>query len=569
MRDRWIAIARGDEPADLVLKGGKVLSVFTGEIFNADVAIADGRIVGVGDYEAPDAVDVSGKFLVPGFIDGHCHIESTKLSVDEFARAVLPRGTTGAVVDPHELANVVGTDGIRYVINSARRVPMNIFVTLPSCVPASPFESPAAPLEAEDMAPLLFEPGVIGIAEMMNYPGAVAGDARLLEKMKLTGFRHVDGHAPGLHGNDLNAYLVAGPSSDHECADLDEAIEKRRLGMWIMIREASFIRNLVDLLPMIEKFGTENTMFVTDDREASTLLDEGHMNSMVRKAVQHGLSPADAVKLATLNVARYHGLPELGAIAPGYMADVLVLPDLERFEPDLVYVSGKLVARDGVALPFDSLPIPDSVRGTVHLAPVSAQHFRVPARNEREIRVVELIPDQVITHAAKDAPAVEGGMIVADTTRDLVKLAVLDRHHASGRIGLGFVRGFGLKRGAFASSVAHDAHNVVIAGVNDDDMARCVQRIGEIGGGVVVCDGGEVVGELPLEIAGLMSTLPAEAVVARILELEERLRAMGVRPSTPFLYLSFLALSVIPEMRVTDQGIVDVRTFEVVPLGVS
>lgn len=568
MRERWIAVARGDEPADLVLKGGRVMSVFTGEIFDADVAVADGRIVGVGDYEGRQIVDVSGKFLVPGFMDGHCHIETTKLSVDEFARAVLPRGTTGAVVDPHELANVVGADGIRYVIEAASQVPMNIFVTLPSCVPASPFESPAAPLEAGDLAPLLLEPRVIGIAEMMNYPGAVAGEAGLLEKMKLTGFRHVDGHAPGLSGRDLNAYLVAGPSSDHECADLAEAIEKRRLGMWIMIREASFIRNLVDLLPMIEKFGTENTMFVTDDREASTLLDEGHMNSMVRKAVEHGLPAADAVKLASLNVARYHGLADLGAIAPGYMADILVLGDLESFEPELVYRSGKLVAREGKVLEFDRVPVPDSVRGTVHLAPVTAEDFAVPADDKKHIHVIELIPDQVITRATVETPTIRDGAIVADPRRDLVKLAVVDRHHASGRVGIGFVRGFGLQQGAFASSVAHDAHNVVVAGVNDEDMACCVRRISEIGGGVVVCDRGKVLGEMQLEIAGLMSTWPAEDVVARIEELESGLRAMGVRPDTPFLYLSFLALSVIPEMRVTDQGIVDVRTFELVPLGV-
>jgi adenine deaminase len=446
---------------------------------------------------------------------------------------------------------------------------MNIFVTLPSCVPASPFESPANPLEAEDLAPLLSEPRVIGIAEMMNYPGAVAGDAGLLAKMKLTDFRHVDGHAPGLTGRELNAYLMSGPSSDHECADLSEAIEKRRLGMWIMVREASFIRNLVDLLPMIQQFGTDNTMFVTDDREASTLLDDGHMNSMVRKAVQHGLPAADAVKLATLNVARYHGLSDLGAIAPGYMADILVLNDLEGFEPEMVFHSGRLLAQQGKALDFESISIPAAVRGTVHLAPVTAQDFSVQGDSQAKIHVIELIPDQVITRATVDIPTVRDGELAADPGRDLAKLAVVDRHHASGRVGIGFVRGFGLKRGAFASSVAHDAHNVVVAGMDDEDMACCVRRIGEIGGGVVVCDGGKIVGELPLEIAGLMSSLPAEQVVARIEELEAHLRDMGVRPSTPFLYLSFLGLSVIPEMRVTDQGIVDVRRFQLVPLEVT
>jgi adenine deaminase len=569
MRSRWIAIARGDEPAELVLKGGKVMSVFTGEVFDANVAIADGRIVGVGEYDGPRTVDVSGKYLVPGLIDGHCHIESSKLSVDEFVRAILPRGTTAVVVDPHELANVLGPDGIRYVIEASRSVPMSVFVTLPSCVPASPFESPAGALESSELAPLLYEPEVLGIAEMMNYPGAVAGDQGLLQKMELTGFRHVDGHAPGVRGRDLNAYLVAGPSSDHECSTAEEAIEKRRLGMWIMIREASMIRNLVDLLPMVEQFGTDNCMFVTDDREASTLLDEGHMNSMVRKAVEHGLPAGDAVKLASLNVARYHGLSDLGAIAPGFMADIQVLGDLEDFEPEVVYRHGQEVARNGTALPFDSSPIPDVVRGTMHLAMISARDFAVSAGIPGKIHVLQLIPDQVITRATVDTPTVSNGEITADPSRDLTKLAVVERHHASGRVGVGFVRGFGLERGAFASTVAHDAHNVVVAGVDDDDMATCVRRLGEIGGGLVVCDGGNVLGELPLEIAGLMSTMPAVDVVSAIERLEARLQDIGVRISTPFMYLSFLALSVIPEMRVTDRGIVDVRSFHLVPLAVS
>jgi adenine deaminase len=569
VRSRWIAIARGDEPADLVLKGGAALSVFTGEVFEADIAIADGRIVGVGDYAADETVDVSGKYLIPGFLDGHCHIESSKLSVDEFVRAILPRGTTSVVVDPHELANVLGIEGIKYVLDAGRHVPMSIYVMLPSCVPASPYESPAAPLEAPELAPLLFEPRVLGVAEMMNYPGAVAGEKALLGKMALTGFSHIDGHAPGLRGRDLNAYMMAGPSSDHECSDLAEAIEKRRLGMWIMIREASMIRNLVDLLPMIERFGTDNCMFVTDDREASTLLGEGHINSMVRTAVEHGLPAADAVKLATLNVARYHGLDDVGAIAPGYLADILVLPDLVHFEPEAVYRGGRIVARHGKALPFSGTLLPESVRDTVHLGPVSAGTFTIPAENPRRIRVIELIPDQVVTRAAVDTPMVRNGRIVADPGRDLAKLAVVERHQASGRAGIGFVRGFGLQRGAFASTVGHDAHNVVVTGVDDEDMACCVRRMGDIGGGLVICDGGRVVDELPLEIAGLMSTRSAAEVVDALERLEARLREMGVSLPTPFMYLSFLALSVIPELRVTDQGIVDVTRFQLVPLAVS
>jgi adenine deaminase len=569
MRSRWIAIARGDEPPDLVLKGGKVMSVFTGEVFDADVAIADGHIVGVGNYDGPGSIDVRGKTLVPGFIDGHCHIESSKLSVEEFARSILPRGTTSAVVDPHELANILGVRGIEYALEASEGLPVTFYVMVPSCVPASAFESPSAPLEATELAPLIGRPRVLGIAEMMNYPGAVAGDEQLLRKMELTAFRHVDGHAPGVRGKELNAYLVAGPSSDHECSDLEEAMEKRRLGMWIMIREASMIRNLVDLLPMLKRFGADNCMFVTDDREAGTLIDEGHMNSMVRTAVTHGLPAADAVKLATLNVARYHGLRDMGTVAPGYQADILVLRNLIDFEPDMVLKAGNVVAREGTALPFASRPVPDVVRDTIHLGPVDAATFTVPAEGARRIRVIELVPDQVITRAKEEIPSVHDGHIVADASRDLAKLAVVERHHATGRAGIGFVRGFGLREGAFASTVAHDAHNVVVVGMDDQDMACCVRRMAEIGGGLVVCNRGSVVGELPLEIAGIMSTLPADQVVSRVTELEEALKAQGVQVATPFMYLSFLALSVIPEMRVTDQGIVDVRSFQLVPLGIQ
>lgn len=569
MRSHWIAVARGEEAPDTVLKGGQVLSVFTGEVFPADVAIADGQIVGVGEYDGGDVVDVSGKFLVPGFIDGHCHIESSKLNVDEFARAILPRGTTAVVVDPHELANILGPPGVEYVLDASEELPLRVYVMIPSCVPASRFESPAAPLEADAFPALLRHPRVLGVAEMMNYPGAIGGDAALLDKMALTHFRGIDGHAPGVRGRELNAYLVAGPSSDHECSTLDEAMEKRRLGMWIMIREASMIRNLVDLLPMLERYGTDNCMFVTDDREASTLLDEGHMNSIVRKAVQHGLPAGDAVKLATLNVARYHGLDGLGAIAPGYAADILVLNDLEQFEPEIVYRSGRAVARQGQALPFQSAPVPSFVADTIHVHDVQPADFAIAAGPPGQIRVVELVRDQVVTRATTERPTVRDGWIVADPERDLAKLAVVERHHRSGQVGIGFVRGFGLREGAFASTVAHDAHNVVVVGVNDEDMARCVERAAEIGGGLVVCRDSTVLGELPLPIAGIMSTQSAIEVVSGLEGLEAILKDMGVHIPTPFMYESFLALSVIPEMRVTDQGIVDVRSFELVPLAIS
>jgi adenine deaminase len=567
VRRRWVAVARGSEAPDLVLRGGRVLSVFTGEVFQADVAIADGFIVGVGEYDGPETVDVAGMYVLPGFIDGHCHIESSKLNVDSFARAILPSGTTTVVVDPHELANVLGIAGIEYVLSASNGLPLGVYVMAPSCVPASPFESPFTTLEACDYTEILQHRRVIGLAEMMNYPAAIAGDLEVLAKMAATGYRHVDGHAPGVSGNPLNAYLVSGPSSDHECTTVEEALEKRRLGMWIMIREASMIRNLVDLLPLIERFGTENCMFVTDDREAGTLLDEGHINQMVRTAIAHGTPPGDAVKLASLNVARYHGLDGFGAVAPGYVADLQIVPDLVSFDPSLVFKRGRLVAADGRALEFADVEVPDFVRRTVRPASVQERDLHIADAGYSSINVVDLIPDQVVTKATSLSPTTRGGDVVADPGRDLAKLAVVERHSASGRIGLGFVRGFGLREGAFASTVAHDAHNIIVAGTNDGDMIRCVDRIAEIGGGLVVVRDGLVLGELPLEIAGLMSVLPAEEVASRLVELEEALQRLGVEIATPFMYLGFLALSVIPEMRVTDRGVVDVRSFTLVPVG--
>jgi adenine deaminase len=569
MRRHWVAVARGDEEPDLVLKGGRVLSVFTGEIFAADVAIVDGHIVGVGSYDGSNAMDVSGRYLIPGYIDGHCHVESSKLTVDEFARAILPTGTTSVVVDPHELANVLGTVGVEYLLASSKGLPLGVYVMMPSCVPASPFESAAFPLEACDFAELLARPRVIGIAEMMNYPAAIAAQPEVMSKMAMTQYTRIDGHAPGVSGRDLNAYIVAGPGSDHECTTLEEALEKKRLGMWVMIREASMIRNLVELLPLVELYGDDHCMFVTDDREAGTLLEEGHVNSMVRSAVKHGLPVATAVRLATVNVARWHRLEDSGAIAPGYRADIQVIPDLEQFIPDVVLKDGIVVARDGCCLPFDSPSVPPAVRNTVHVRPLGPAPFKVPATGETQVRVIELIPDQVVTRASTGAPRVENEDFVASPENDLAKVAVVERHHATGRVGVGFVRGFGLQAGAFASTIAHDAHNLVVIGVDDDDMARCVERLQAMGGGLVAVKDASVVGELALEVAGLMSIQPAADVAAALHRLESGLRTMGVSLPTPFMYLGFLALSVIPELRITDRGLVDVRTFELVPLAVQ
>lgn len=560
MNARWLAIARKDEPADLVLAGARVFSVFTREWLETDVAIAEGHVVGLGAYEARTRLDLRGAYLVPGFIDAHVHIESSKLMIDQFSRAVLPHGTTAVVCDPHEIANVLGTDGVHWLLDASDNVPLDVFVMAPSCVPASPLESPRRPFSLGDLAGLLQRHRTLGIAEMMNFPGVVGGAPGELAKLEI-GAAHVDGHAPGVRGAALNAYVAAGIYSDHECATYEEALEKRRLGMWIMLREGSAARNLVDLLPLVRNYGPDMCMFCTDDREPVFLVDEGHIDQMLRTCVSNGIRAEDALVMATLHPAQYHGLRRLGAIAPGYQADIVVLDDLSSFRP-------RLVLKRGAEPVHRPIEIPEWVRQTVFLAPLSEKSFEVrePARR---IRVIRVIPGQLVTGTDLVEPAVSDGLIVSDPARDLVKIAVVERHHATGRVGLGFATNVGLKRGAFASTVAHDAHNVVVLGVDDADMLLCVRRLAEIGGGVVVAEGGEVRGELALPVAGLMSDEPLAAVHEQLIGMERMLRQNGVAWEAPFMCLSFLALSVIPELKITDRGLVDVDKLQVVPLGVE
>jgi len=556
-----MAVARGDEPADVVLSGGHVLSVFTKEWLDVDVAVQDGHIVGLGRYEGRERLDVAGSYLVPGFIDAHMHIESSKLMVDEFARAVLPHGTTAVIADPHEIANVLGPAGIHWLLDSCTDLPLDVYVMASSCVPASRFESPLHPFTLADIEGLLRHERVIGVAEMMNFPGVIAGEAAELAKLQTGLTDHVDGHAPGVRGPALNAYIAAGIGSDHEATSFEEALEKRRLGMWVLLREASIARNLRDLLPLVKRYGTDRCAFCTDDREPDFIVEHGHINQMVRVAVEEGISPEDAVVMATLNAATYHRLWRLGAIAPGYQADILVLDDLESFRP-------RQVLKRGVPPRVVKLDVPDWVRQTVSIAPIEAASFRIAGFPKR-IRVMRVIPAQLLTGVESVAPTVTDGCVVADPARDLVKIAVVERHHATGRVGVGFATNVGLKRGAFASTVAHDAHNIVLLGMDDGDMAACAKRLAEIGGGIVIADAGQVVEELPLPIAGLMSDRPLGEVNERLRSMEHRLQGMGVTLASPFMTLSFLALSVIPELKITDRGLVDVNRFELVPLGID
>ena len=556
-----MAVARGEEPADLVVRGGRVLSVFTREWLEADVAVADGHVVAVGPgYQGRETVEAAGAWVAPGLIDAHLHIESSKLMVDEFARAVLPQGTTAVVADPHELANVLGVDGILWLLEATRDLPLEVFVMASSCVPASRFESPRGPLTVNEMDALLGHQRVLGVAELMNFRAIIAGDPAELAKAALSD--HVDGHAPQLGGRELNAYLAAGIGSDHEATTYPEALEKRRLGMGLMLREASIARNLADLLPLVKEYGPDHCCFCTDDREPNFILEEGHVNQMVRLAVERGIRPEDALTMASHNAAVHHGLRRLGAVAPGYQADLVLFDDLVGFRPRLVLKRGRRVEE------IPAVAIPEWVRGSMNAAPVSAASFRVGGA-AGAVRAIGVIPSQLLTAEERVEPARRGEELVADPGRDLVKIAVVERHHATGRVGIGFATHLGLRRGAFASTVAHDAHNIVVLGVDDADMAACVTRLGEIGGGLVIAEGGTVVAELPLPVAGLMSDLPLAEVHDRLTRMERMLLDMGVSVPSPFMTISFLALSVIPELKITDLGLVDVARSRLVPLEVG
>jgi len=557
---RRLAVARGEEPADLVIRGGHVLSTFTREWLEGDVAVVDGFVAGVGAYEGGEVLDARGRYVVPGFVDAHVHLESSKLLVDEFARLVLPLGTTAVVADPHEIANVLGTDGVHWLIDACDRIPLDVYFMASSCVPASELESPWRELTIGDLEGLLHRHRVLGLAEMMNFPGVVAGDPSELAKLRLA--RHVDGHAPGLHGLTLNAYAAARVRSDHEASTLEEGRERLRAGLWLLVREASAARNLRALVPLAIEYGPSRIAFCTDDREPEHIADDGHINSMVRDAVALGVPPEDALVMASLSPALYHGLDDLGAIAPGYQADVLVLPDLESFVPDVVLLAGEPLAD------IPHVAVPEWVRKSVHLGPVSADDLRLPYRGGRA-RVIGLVPGEIVTETLVEELRVESGLAVADPGRDLAKVAVLERHLGTGRAGLGFVRGFGLRRGAFGATVAHDAHNVIVVGVHDGAMALVVERLRALGGGIVVADERDVLAELPLPVAGLLSDRPLEEVLATSRAVNEAARTLGVRLPAPLQALAFLTLSVIPSLKITDRGLVDVDARQIVPLALA
>src|SRR5438874_5404690 len=568
---RRIRIARGEMPADLVLRNGRLVNVCSGECYPADVAVAGGIVVGVsapnGGYQGKQERDLQGRWLAPGLIDGHMHIESTMLLLSEFTRIVTPRGITTVMLDPHEFANVMGVEGIRYVLASGRGLPLTAYVMLSSCVPASAFESPYRVLVADDLLPLLEDERVLGLAEMMNMPGVLHGDEQVLAKIVATQ-KHglvVDGHAPGLNGRDLCAYATAGVMSDHECSTLEDARQRIRQGMWLMIREGSAARNLDTLLPLVKELHPPRVFFVTDDRDPQDLTTRGHIDSMVRRAIEMGLDPVEAIRLASYNTAQYFRLYDRGAVAPNFVADLVVLDDLNTFKVESVYKEGKLVAQDDRLLVDVPTVTFTGVTDTVHIGNIDENDLRIPGKPGL-IEVIGIEPGQITTKHLQEEASIRDGEIVADPERDLLKLVVIERYHASGKVGQGIVKGFGLNKGALASSVAHDAHNLVIVGVSNNDILRAAWVLKEMGGGFACVVDGAVRASVPLPLGGLVSPLPATELVQQLHVLDAAAAELGCTLEHPCMTLSFLSLSVIPSLKLTNQGLIDVETFSLVPL---
>jgi adenine deaminase len=563
-QQKFISVAKGESPADLLFTNARVVNVFNGEIETGSVAIYQGFIAGVGDYKkAEKIVNLKGKYIVPGLINGHVHLESSMLDVGQYARAVVPHGTSTIVTDLHEIANVSGMNGINYVIDCARQLPLDLFLMAPSCVPSTNMETAGATLGTDDIKRLLKLKECIGLGEVMNYPGVLVGDTNILEKIDAVQGKIVDGHAPGVSGMDLNAYISVGISSDHESVTLAEAAEKLRRGMYVMIREGSSEKNLEALLPLVTDKTYHRCFFVTDDRHAEDILHDGDIDAVMRKAIRLGFDPVRAIQMATINTATYFKLDRLGALAPGYYANFIILDNLKDFQVKEVYYQGKKVAENGKFLFKLPKPLATKLNHTVNIKPFTVDRLKLKAVRKKML-AIEVVPGQIITRKKLVTVKIENGKVVSDIDHDILKAVVVERHKATGNIGVGLVAGFSLKKGALASSTAHDAHNIVAVGISDDDIYMAIKEAERLQGGLVVVAEGKVLGSLATPIAGLLSQETLEKVVTNLEKLQKIARELGCILTAPFATLSFLALPVIPELRLTDLGLVDVNQFKLI-----
>lgn len=563
-----IAVAQGNQLADLVLKNAQFFNVFTGKFETGDVAIVHGYIAGVGNYHGQQEIDLMGKFITPGFIDGHVHIESSMVSPAEFARVVVPAGTTTLIADPHEIANVVGENGIQYVVDATLGLPLDIFVMLPSCVPATGLETSGATLTATELKKFIGHPRVLGLGELMDYPGVLRQEAEVLAKIKLADGKLIDGHAPELTGSNLTAYIAAGIRSEHECVTPAEALKRLGQGMYIMLREGSAAKNLLNLLPIINHQTSRWCMFVTDDRHPGDLITLGHINHMVKMSVDWGIDVGTALQMATINPATYFGLKDTGAIAPGYHADLLIFDDLISWKPSMVFKRGKIVAQNGKDIFTTSKLADDRIRHTMNIGALDRSKLQIKA-NSSWARVIGLVPNQLITNSLEIQVPILDGQFVQDISKDILKLAVFERHHATGNVGVGLLQGLGMGGGAIASTVAHDSHNVVVIGANDADMMMAVKELERIQGGIAIVNEGKVLGSLSLPLGGLMSDKDIHKVHSQLEELHHIAAELGVHSCyDPFMTLAFMSLPVIPTLKLTDKGLVDVEKFTFVSVSI-
>ncbi len=553
-----INTAEGKIKADVVIKNAYIVNVLSEEIYKSDIAIKNGIIAGIdNNYSGEEEINAEGKYISPSFIDGHVHIESSMLMPSEFAKMVVPTGTTTVVADPHEISNIIGLHGISFMREASKNLPLDVYMMLPSCVPASSCETSGFELNSYDLSLLIDSPWILGIAELMNFPGVVNLDKEVLLKLKLgiEKGKRIDGHAPYLSGKDLCAYVAAGISSDHECTNEKEAIEKLRKGMYLMVREGSAAKDLDALLPVLKKYPSRKCIFVTDDRYPNFL--RPHINEMVRRTVKYGISPVKAIQMASMNTAEYFGLKNLGAIAPGYKADLLILNNLEDFNPETVIKNGLIVAEKGEILTNSESKKISSLRGTVNIRWLEADDLKIKAKSPF-VKAIEVTPGQLVTKCTKAKINIIDGYANSNVEDDILKILVIERHKASGNIGRGFVKGFGIKSGAIASTVAHDSHNMIVIGTNDDDMLKAIKELVKSQGGKVIIKNGEVIAKLELPIAGLMSEDNAETVINKVNQLKAGEKIIGCTLAEPFMTMSFLSLSVIPELKLTDKGLMDV-----------